>query len=102
MNSTKSQYLSPFGGKDTTGPAVKYLKQLGRNGIYKLISNSTLPMRQKHKPEEYDSMENHLGYPHNRLKHVQLCWLTRLASETSPNVPEASRGSENPPNMLGK
>lgn len=81
---------------------MKYLKQLGRNDVYKLISNSTLSKRQKHKPEEYDSMANHLGYPHSHLKRVQLRWLTRLANETSPSVLEASKGSESPPNMLGK
>ena len=80
---------------------MKYLKQLGRNGIYKVISNSTLSKRQKHKPEEHDSVENHLGYLHNRLNRVQLCWLTRLANETSPSVPEASKGSESLLNMLG-
>lgn len=64
--------------------------------------HSLVPKRQKHKPQEYDSMENHLGYPHNHLKRVQLCWLTRWASGTSTSVPEASRGSESRPNMLGK
>ena len=60
-SAVKPNIYHAFGGKDTTEPAVKYLKQLGRNGIYKVISNSTPSKRQKHKPEEYDSVENHLG-----------------------------------------